>query len=395
MRDKNIFMDIECVQESKQGENTCGDVFISRKVHDEGRLVATLSDGLGSGIKANVLGMLTASMSVNFMLSHEPIERTSKVIMDTLPVCEVRKISYSTFTIVDIASDGETNIIEYDNPKVIIIRNNERFIPEFTTIYIDDNSSKGKKILSTTFKVEKEDRIIILSDGITQSGIGSSTMPFGWGENAVVNFICNIIQKTPDISARTLAQKVVKQATVNDRFCTKDDSSCAVIYFREPRKMLLCSGPPFRKAFDQKIARRFERFNGKKVISGGTTAEIISRELNRKIEVKLKLDKSGLPPVSVMEGANLVSEGIITIGKVAEILDNAATTQVSGEGPAVEIVNMFFDSDEIHFLIGTKINEAHQDPSLPVELEIRRNVFKKIVKLLRDKFLKEVYIEFL
>lgn len=395
MRSKNIFMDVECVQENKKGQSTCGDVFLSRKIQDEDRLVATLSDGLGSGVKANVLAMLTASMSVNFMLAHEPIERTSKIIMDTLPVCEVRKISYSTFTIVDVACDGETNIIEYDNPRVIIIRDNKRFTPEAKEITLKEGKQAGKTILATTFNVEKEDRIIVLSDGITQSGIGSKAMPFGWGEDAVTSHICNIIKKNPNVSARMLAQNIVKEASINDKFSAKDDSSCVVIYFREPRKMLLCSGPPFRETLDQKVALRFDRFKGKKVICGGTTAEILSRELRREIEVQLIIDSSGLPPTSKMKGADLISEGIITIGKVAEILENINSTQISGEGPAIEIVNMFFDSDEIHFIIGTKINEAHQDPSLPVELEIRRNVFKKIVKLLQEKFLKEVHLEFI
>jgi hypothetical protein len=53
------------------------------------------------------------------------------------------------------------------------------------------------------------------------------------------------------------------------------------------------------------------------------------------------------------------------------------------------------NADVIHFLVGTCVNIAHQDPNLPVELEIRRNVIKKIIRILEEKFLKQVKVQYL
>ncbi|MDP4240942.1 MAG: stage II sporulation protein E, partial [Bacteroidota bacterium] len=197
------------------------------------------------------------------------------------------------------------------------------------------------------------------------------------------------------ISATKLAQKVVTQAERNDIGKLKDDASCAIIYFREPRKLLICSGPPFDETKDHLLAEHVSGFKGRTVISGGTTAQIISRELNRPIEVDMNALNSNLPPASKMSGIDLVTEGVLTIGAVAERLENNEDIRKLEKDAATEIVKMLLSSDEIHFLIGTRVNNAHQDPSLPVELEIRRNVIKKIAWLLEERYLKEVYLQFI
>ena len=174
----------------------------------------------------------------------------------------------------------------------------------------------------------------------------------------------------------------------------KDDITCGVIYSRNPRDLLVITGPPMHKENDTGIARIFSLFDGKKVICGGTTANILARELNRQIRVQLKNPDSQVPPFSEMDGADLVTEGIITMGKVAEMLEKGDQSAYAHENAATKLVEMFLDSDRIQFVVGTKINEAHQDPNMPVELEIRRNVIKKIAAMLEEKYLKEVHIQF-
>ena len=395
MKDSSFFIEVDMCQQNCKGRPVCGDVFLSRKIKEENRLVMVLSDGLGSGIKANVLASLTASMAVNYTLLKEPIDRIAHTIMRTLPVDSERKISYATFTIVDIESDGETHILEYDNPSYVLIRNGKVITPEKESIMIEDDNIRKKVMYRSHFFAQKEDRIILFSDGVTQSGMGTRLMPFGWGDEAVVEFILKELKGLPTRSATTLAKKVVQQAQNNDIYTPKDDTTCAVVYFREPRHLLICSGPPFHEQKDKFLASIVKAYDGKKVICGGTTAQILSREFGKEIEVGFNVGKSGLPPTSTMEGVDLITEGILTIGKVAEILENYVSGEVEGDGPAVEIVQMLLQNDIIDFLVGTKINIAHQDPNLPVELEIRRNVIKRIVKLLEDKYLKEVRLQFI
>jgi hypothetical protein len=204
-----------------------------------------------------------------------------------------------------------------------------------------------------------------------------------------------LISNDPTISAELLARKVVNIAHKNDNYYSKDDTSCAVVYFRKPRRLLLCTGPPYEKENDAKLANEVKQFDGRIIISGATTADIISRELDKEIEDSFEFPDPDLPPVSYMDGIDLVTEGILTLSKVTEILKNFSNKTSLGKGPADLIVRSFLDSDEIHLIIGTRINIAHQDPNLPVELEIRRTVVKRIARLLEDKFLKEVKIKYI
>jgi len=387
MEESNIHIDINCQQINHEGERICGDVFISKKIEQENRIVCVLSDGMGHGVKANMLATLTATMALNFTKEHKEPQKIAEIIMKTLPVCSVRQISYSTFTIVDIEVGGKVSILEYDNPQCTIIRNNQVFDPGWQCLLLNEGKNT-KELLYCSFTPEKEDRILYWSDGIAQSGLGSDQYPFGWGVDAAAKFVIEKIKKNPLISARKLSVLTVNKAFQNDHYHAKDDTSCAGIYFREPRKLLLCTGPPIRKQNDKKLAETVKNFQGKIVISGGTTADIIARELDIKIEDTLEFDDPDLPPESQMEGIDLVTEGILTLSKVANILKNYTGDQDLGNGPADKMVKLFIRSDEIHILIGTKINIAHQDPTLPVELEIRRTVAKRIARLLDQKFLK-------
>ncbi len=387
MEENNIHIDVNCQQINHEGERICGDVFISKKIEQENRIVCVLSDGMGHGVKANMLATLTATMAVNFTKEHKEPQKIAEIIMKTLPVCSVRQISYSTFTIIDIEIGGKVSILEYDNPQCTIIRNNKVFDPGWQCLLLNEGKNT-KELLFCSFTPEKEDRILYWSDGIAQSGLGSNDYPFGWGVDAAVNFVIEKIKKNPLISARKLSVLTVNKAFQNDHYHAKDDTSCASIYFREPRKLLLCTGPPIRKQNDKELAEVVKKFQGKIVVAGGTTADIIARELDIKIVDNLEFDDPDLPPESEMKGIDLVTEGILTLSKVANILKDYTSDQDLGNGPADKMVKLFIRSDEIHILIGTKINIAHQDPTLPVELEIRRTVAKRIARLLDQKFLK-------
>ncbi len=395
MIEDKFYIEVDCEQNMHIGEMICGDVFLSERIKKEKRIVAVLSDGMGSGVKANVLATLTASMALNFIKGHRNIRQTAEIIMDTLPVCSTRKVSYSTFTIIDIEFDGTTHIIEYDNPKSIIMRGTQPFDPEWKETLLESETHKGKALRTCTFLAQKEDRIFFWSDGVSQSGMGTKQYPFGWGQDNVEQFIYNSIVRDPFVSAKEISKKVVAMALRHDNDKPLDDTSCSVIYFRQPRKLLICTGPPYNKDKDTRLAVKVQEFEGKKIISGGTTAEIIAEKLALLYRPGLEITDYDLPPISYMEGINLVTEGILTLGKASQILENFVNDSEISNGPADEMVNHLLKSDKIHFIVGTCINTAHQDPSLPQELEIRRTVVKRIINLLENKFLKDVTIEFI
>ncbi len=393
--DDSFYIEVGSSQRNHIGERICGDMFLSEKVREEGRTVVALSDGMGHGVKANLLATLTATMAVNFTKEHKDAHKIAEIIMNTLPVCSERKISYATFTIVDIDKDGQSTILNYDNPDAIIIRHDDFFLPEWQDITIEADDRSEKQIRACTFRAQKEDRILLMTDGITQSGLGKGKYLLGWGYDNVQEYALSLVKEKPGISAGKLASMIVNKAHANDNYQAKDDTSAAVIYFREPRHLLICSGPPYEKSKDKELAGLVRDFSGKKIISGGTTAEIVSRELGIEIEDNLEFDDPDLPPLSFMKGIDLVTEGILTLSKTAEILDKYSPRTELGKGPADRIVKQILDSDAIHLVAGTAINVAHQDPNLPVELEIRRSVMKKIARILEEKFLKEVSLKYI
>ena len=393
-----LYIEVGSFQHNKHGNIVCGDSVLMHKSIKENRTIAVLSDGLGSGVKANVLSTMTASMALNFRKRREPITRTAKTIMDTLPVDSIRNISYSTFTIVDVESDGNGKIVEYDNPELILVRDNKIIkLPAENLIIqskLSSTNSDTRTIKLSNILLQKEDRLVFFSDGVTQSGIGNRNMPFGWGDG-VNEFILETIKENIDISARELSRKIVKQADLNDILRPKDDTSCVVFYVREPRRLLICTGPPFTEAKDKYLAEIIRDYKGKKIVCGGTTSKIVSRELGLEIIIDLNDVIAGLPPSSKMEGIDLVTEGIITLGSLASILEEDFPKNIDQKGPHWDMYRMILDADIIDIVAGTKINIAHQDPSLPVELEIRRNVVKKLASLLEEKYMKTVKLKFI
>ena len=392
--DEKFYIEINCQQKNHSDERVCGDVFLSKKIKEEGRIIIVLSDGLGHGIKANLLAILTSTLAASFTEERQSINRITDIITNTLPVDEVKQLNYSTFTIIEIDGEGEIKILEFENPGTLIFRGGRLYEPIWNGIVIESAKNNGREVLSTSFIPQKEDRIVFCTDGVVQSGLGSELYPTGWGQDNFKDFVLESISEEHDISAVKLAGRVINKANLNDQFFPKDDMSCAVVYFREPRKLMICTGPPQNEEDDKEYAAILEAFSGKKIICGATTSDIIAREWKKEITDSNIITDPELPPVSHMEGTELITEGILTLSKVNEILKAYNQSTKMGKGPADEIVKLILDSDEIHFLSGTKINVAHQDPTLPMDLELRRTVVHRITRVLEEKFLKEVSMRF-
>ena len=388
------FIEIDSCQRAKHGQLISGDVFLSEKVREESRIVSVLSDGLGSGVKASVLATMTATMALRFAASEMDFRRSAEIIMDTLPICSVRKISYSTFTVVDIAGKGQTRIIEHGNPPFLLIRPTGKV--EIEKSEVQPERWRDRVISYSNFDVQREDRIIFFSDGISQAGMGEFRTPFGWGLPAVKTYIHEQIERHPHISARELSRSLVARAVEVDGLTAKDDITCGVVYIRSPRKLLVMTGAPFNRAHDQDLARMAERTPGRKVICGGTTANIISRQLNRTIQIDMRQARdSRVPPTARMHGFDLVTEGILTLGEVLRMLEEGFAPEEMAPNAAVRLARMLLDSDDVKFAVGTRINEAHQDPNIPVDLDLRRNIVKRIAQLLEVKHMKRVTLQYL
>lgn len=278
---------------------------------------------------------------------------------------------------------------------MVILRNGKIFSPPRIQEMFDVESGYHLPLYITEFQAEVEDRIITFSDGVTLSGYATRRMPQGWQRKGVVNMLCKTVADEHRISASHLCKRVVEMAEMNDLFVVKNDMSCASVYFRQPRKILVVTGPPFNQEKDRLLAEIITQYEGSTVICGGTTAQIVARESGKEISVVLKKDASGLPPESKMDGVSMITEGVLTLGRVKVILSSIRNSSVKGNGIDMRLVRMLLEHDIVEFIVGTRINPIHQDPNLPVELELRRNVVKDIAWLLESKYMKEVNISYL
>ena len=396
----NVFIDVDYSQIFKHGQRIGGDVFLLSRSPESNQIVATLSDGLGSGVKANVLASLTAHMAHRMSFSPIEIRHSAEIIMNTLPVCKERKISYSTFTIAKIhylenLSDIKVDLIEYDNPAALRFNGSVPVKWEKTKTELQRAAAFKKEIItSSSFKLETGDRLVMFSDGVTQAGLGQ-TLSLGWRLSGVKTFLAETLERNPDISSRDLSRSVVQQAATLDGLSAKDDITCVVLYVRKPRRTMVVTGPPFTKEADQILKERLESFEGKKIVSGGTTAQIVSRLFGRKLTVDLKCWSKDVPPSSRMEGIDLVTEGMLTLSRVATLLEEKTPLGELPDDPAKRFVELLLNSDQVHFLVGTKINEAHQSPDIPVEIGIRRTMIGRLRRVLEDIYLKETTVEYL
>lgn len=388
----DLFIEIESCQHNKHGQDICGDSFMTHKLPEEDRVISVLSDGLGHGLKANILSTMTATMALKFTASDVDLICSAETIMNALPVCRVRNISYATYTIVDIRMQTDISIVEMDNPPFLLIRNGEAISVPYKEV--ESPSLDERKMKTYSLKAMPEDRLVIMSDGISQSGIGTEQLKLGWRVEGCKRFVLDQVSRDPRISARTLASRILAEALDNEvGNKAYDDMTVAVFYFRQPRRLLVLTGPPFHENRDAHFANIFDTFKGRKVICGGTTANIVARELNRELVDHLETTDGDIPPIATFEGADLVTEGLLTLTKVAQFLEKGETT--TRRNAASMLLERLLESDSIIFLVGTKINEAHQDPTHPMDLEIRRNLIKRIAKILERKYLKDTFVRFI
>jgi len=385
-----MFIDIACAQKKKYNQNAYGDFFTSGRFPNMNRVVAVLSDGLGSGIKANILACMTSTMLLKFMENNSDIENSCEIIMNSLPVCRVRGISYSTFSAIDCYENGKAKIVEEGNPDFIWIRNGEVLKPEYQVI--ESKDFKNRKMRVYNIKLEKYDRIIFCSDGATQVAMGTKAFPLGLERDGLIKIILKKLEQKPEISSKDLSDYLIHQIElIAPNKELKDDTSIVSIYCRNPRESMIFTGPPYHQEKDNYYAKTFIDFKGKKAISGGTTANIISRELNIPVTTDVSMPMGKLPGLSKMEGVDLVTEGILTLTKALEYLESGKPEQ----NAAKTLMDFMLDSDCIHFLVGAQMNKAHYDPNLPIEIEIRKNIIKQIAKVLEEKYLKKVNVQFI
>ncbi|MGL5133315.1 MAG: SpoIIE family protein phosphatase [Planktothrix sp.] len=382
------FFDICHLSLNKKGEELCGDQVKFTKSGTKSTIV--LSDGLGSGVKASILATLTTEILITMLNADVLLEEVIKTVIGTLPICQVRKIAYATFTIISINHlTNEFKVINFDNPPILYFKKGR-------IVKLETKTDKilGKKIQYSEGTLERGDFIGAISDGILYAGLGD-TMNFGWGWDNIAKYMERIFISQAT-NSRTIIEQVMSETRSLYRENIGDDATFVGVYVRKPNPVMIFTGPPLDITQDELYADRLLNFPGRKVICGGTTGNLVANYMGETIEMDIATMRKDLPPIGKLKEVDLVTEGILTISKATEILRKCKgdiARLASDNNGAVLLAREIIEGDSIYFLVGQQINEFYQNPLLPKNISIRRNLIEDLVQLLRSQQ-KEVVIEY-
>ena len=388
----NLWTETGYVSLNKTGEQLCGDRVEVTGGGEANHTTLVLADGLGSGVKANILSTLTSKILCTMISGGMPIESCVETIAETLPVCSVRKVAYSTFSIISVTDNEIAELIQFDNPEIIVLRGGVRYDYPMTTRQI-----AGKTIHESRFPVEENDVFIAMSDGATYAGVGHA-LNHGWQRENIIDFAeANYL---PGNSAKYIAGNIVDECNRLYEGEPGDDTTVAVVRIRARHPVNLMIGPPSTKDQDIKMMNLFFAKQGEKIICGGTTATIASRYLHRDLKPTLDYPDPEIPPISQLDGVDLVTEGVVTISRVLKYAEDflngtdlSASWSTRRDGASLIARELFEKATDINFFVGRAINPEHQNPDLPITFGIKIQLIENLAKCL-EKMGKQIKVSY-
>ena len=378
----NLCADIGWKSINHEGEQLCGD-HVDIVEQSENSTVIVLADGLGSGVKASILSTLTSKIISTMMAEGLSLEECVSTIAATLPICSVRGVAYSTFTIIHLIDNETAELIQYDNPQVILLRNCERFDYPKTELNID-----GKTIWKSVIPLQENDTFVAMSDGCPHAGIGLA-FNFGWKWEDIADFMRSLSHV--GYTAKTLATLLVDECNKQYGNHPGDDTTACVVRIRRRAPINLLFGPPRNRDDADRMMSLFFSKEGKHIVCGGTTSSIAAKYLGKPLRTSLTFERSDVPPTAEIEGVDLVTEGVITINKVVEYARDALSTNEKYEewafrhdGASLICRMLFEEATDINFFVGRAVNPAHQNPDLPINFNIKMNLVEELSTCLKQ-----------
>ncbi len=377
----NLCTDIGYNSLNKNGEELCGDhVEVIEK--SDGSMVVVLADGLGSGVKASILSTLTSKIISTMMAAGLSIEDCVSTIALTLPVCSVRGVAYSTFTIINIINGEKAEIIQFDNPETIFLRGGMSIAYPMEKLIIS-----GKTVYKSVIPIEEGDVFLAISDGVQHAGIGM-TLNFGWQRKDIVKYVTPV--SDVGLTAKALSTLLLDECNRLYGGAPGDDTTVCAVRIRRREPMNLVIGPPSSPDCCEEMMNRFFSQEGRHIVCGGTTSGIAADYLQRPLIPSLQYFDKEIPPTAKLEGAELVTEGIITINKVLTyardyLLDNETYKEWTHKKDGASCIArlLFEDATDISFFVGMAVNPAHQNPNLPINFSIKMRLVDELAECLK------------
>ena len=364
------------------GEQLCGD-HVDVVEQGENSQVVVLADGLGSGVKASILSTLTSKIISTMMAEGLSLEDCVSTIAATLPICSVRGVAYSTFTIVHIVNNETAEIMEFDNPQVIVLRDGSNYLYHRTEMNIG-----GKRIYKSIIPLKDNDVFILMSDGCPHAGLGTQ-FNFGWKRDEIINFLLPNVYV--GYTAKTLSTILVDECNRLNGNKPGDDTTAVVLKVRKREPMNLLFGPPSNPDDANRMMSLFFSKEGKHIVCGGTTSSIAAKYLGKTVRPTLNFVRSDVPPIAEIEGVDLVTEGVITVNKVVEYAKDSLSENklyekwsFGQDGASLICRLLFEEATDINFFVGRAVNPAHQNPDLPINFNIKMNLVEELSRCLKQ-----------
>ena len=365
-----------------EGEQLCGD-HVDVVEQGENSTVIVLADGLGSGVKASILSTLTSKIISTMMAEGLSIEECVSTIAAALPICSVRGVAYSTFTIIHLVDNVRAELIQYDNPQVILFRDYQNYDYPKT-----EKNIGGKTVYQSVIDLKENDIFVAMSDGCPHAGIGIA-YNFGWKREDIIDYLEPLTVN--DFTAKTLATILVDEC--NKLYGEKpgDDATACVVRVRRRAPVNLLFGPPSNRDDADRMMSLFFSKEGKHIVCGGTTSSIAAKYLGKKVIPSLNFEDPEIPPIAEIEGVDLVTEGVITVNKVLEyakdyLKSNESYTHWGYKRDGASLISrmLFEEATDINFYVGRAVNPAHQNPDLPINFNIKMNLVEELSQCLKE-----------
>ena len=364
------------------GEELCGDHVESHQSED-GRLTFVLADGLGSGVTANILSTLTATMLVKMIDGGISMKESVASLVKTLPASKHRgNVAYSTFTVISVRPDFSFKIYNNDNPEPILLRNGK-----YEPLIWKERTIEGKIVKETTGRLELYDQIILMSDGAIYAGVGE-TLNFGWTRKEIIDYAEALYYK--DITATNLASSIIEHCDVLYNHREGDDTTVCSIRRRPREHVNVLIGPATNFDDDKMMLDSFFKKPGRHIVSGGSTAMMVAKYLGVPINTSLDFQDPEIPPTSTIEGVDLVTEGVITMNRVVLLAKDYLDKDrkyfdwcFKQDGASLLAKALFQDATDITFYVGCAVNPAHQDPTLGIAINITMKLVDELAKYLK------------
>lgn len=373
---------------NKKGEELCGDKVECQK--REGGCTLVLADGLGSGVKANILSTLTSKILCTMIAADIPLDECLDTIISSLPVCKVRGVAYSTFSILSLGDDGKGYLAEFDNPPAVFIHRGKavpltRAMREIT----------GKKIYLSEIQMEQSDILMMMSDGVLHAGIGE-TLNFGWAEKEIAEFA--EIHYDEKLSARTMASILANACYDLYAHHPGDDTTVLAVKYRKKLPVSIMIGPPVNPARDELVVREFMSQEGKKVVCGGTSSQVVARCLGKEVSTSFDYVDKEVPPIGYIDGIDLTTEGVLTLKKLMTYADKYVSVSdpdikiFKGRDGASLLANLLLiDATDVSIFVGRNVNLAHE--GLSIDNKTKLDLVVRLVNILKGLG-KEVEIKY-